>query len=398
MSKIKVIFWEIFLILTINILLLNKNSKILRLFIYLLIVLLFSISFGLGQIEKFLPTSHFHDREQTNMSMGNFITTDHLTTVDISDIDNITITEQITISNNQNSTESVYLWLNQTENQKYNDLIITDEVGNQLNYELVNDTDLLNITLQSELDVDKDTTLFLTYKMITQLGKVEVPRDTSYYVFVYNQFFSYTTNQYTLLIRLPERCFPHGESVPGDSTSVVSGKNVHIIWERNSISPSSSPESFIVYFDEEKSLNPIWGYVVGPLLGLALGCSFMYFWMRRGSSKLKEEIEKIYLTKNQQLLLKLIDENQGKITQQELIMITDFTKSKVSRNLTPLEENGLISKEKWGREYKVYLTKKGSKLSKKIVAEELQQSSKKTQSDFSKEEKTMEKWETNEDK
>ena len=86
MSKIKVIFWEIFLILTINILLLNKNSKILRLFIYLLIVLLFSISFGLGQIEKFLPTSHFHDREQTNMSMGNFITTDHLTTVDISDI------------------------------------------------------------------------------------------------------------------------------------------------------------------------------------------------------------------------------------------------------------------------------------------------------------------------
>ena len=138
--------------------------------------------------------------------------------------------------------------------------------------------------------------------------------------------------------------------------------------------------------------------MVGPLLGLTLGCSFMYFWMRRESAKLTEEMDKIYLTKNQQLLLKVIDEKQGKITQQELIAISNFTKSKVSRNLTPLEENGLISKEKWGREFKVYLTKKGSKLSKKIVAEELQRSSRITQPDFSKEKKTMEMWETNEDK
>ena len=111
--------------------------------------------------------------------------------------------------------------------------------------------------------------------------------------------------------------------------------------------------------------------------------------MRRGSSRLEEEIEKIYLTKNQQLLLKLISEKEGKMTQQDIIRITNFTKSKVSRNLTPLEENGLIAKEKWGREYKVKLTKKGLKVAQKIVAEVLQNSEVLNQPDFSKEEKTM---------
>jgi len=62
------------------------------------------------------------------------------------------------------------------------------------------------------------------------------------------------------------------------------------------------------------------------------------------------------------ILLRTVNENGGKIAQKELCKRTGFTRSKTSRNLISLEEQGFVYKEKWGRNSLIYLTKTGVKV------------------------------------
>ena len=348
-----------------------------------MIILSFSISTEYVQTDTIIPALHTDNNFESVPILGNFTVSKHLTEIDIKSVDYIEILETITIKNYQNDTSYLHIWLNQT----YSSLNITDEDNVPLLYQRVNDTNLLNITLNTQLNSSKDITLKLDYESVTQLDYV--PGDPTYYIFRFNQSFTYFTNDYILTVRLPIGSFLHTDSIPESSILTFSGKRLYIEWEFDDLQRSTY-KSFAIFFDEPLfESKPIWGYIVGPLLGIVAGASIVYLLMKRGSSRLEEEIEKIYLTKNQQLLLKLIHEKQGKITQQEIIQFTNFSKSKVSRNLTPLEENGLIVKEKWGREYKVSMTKKGLKVAQKIVAEELQKSEVLNQPDISKEEDTI---------
>ena len=320
---------------------------------------------------------------EPRLALGNFTISKHTTYVNMYDIDNIIIDEDITIVNNQNDTDFLYIVINQNQS----DLSISDYDNNQLSFEEISETEL-HINLKSNLTQGNHITISLHYKLDIVLDSVSgKPR---YYIFPYTQYFTYFTNQYTLHVKLPSGCFLHYplDCFPDYNSTDTSRNRLFITWEDENLG-SVSFSDYIIFFDEAPKPRNIWGYVVGPLIGLIAGASAVYLWMKRGSTRLEEEIEQIYLTKNQQLLLKLIEEKQGKITQQQLIVITNFSKSKVSRNLTPLEENGLVEKEKWGREYKVSLTKKGLKVAKKIVAEELQNLEKLNQTDISKEEGTM---------
>ena len=54
--------------------------------------------------------------------------------------------------------------------------------------------------------------------------------------------------------------------------------------------------------------------------------------------------------------------NEGKISQKDLCSITGYTKAKVSRNLISLEKQDLITREKWGRNYLIYVSDLGRKV------------------------------------
>jgi len=47
-----------------------------------------------------------------------------------------------------------------------------------------------------------------------------------------------------------------------------------------------------------------------------------------------------------------------------LTVITGYTKNKVSRNLISLEQQQLIIREKWGRNYRIFITETGEKVAK----------------------------------
>ena len=326
------------------------------------------------------------DPDLNSTILGNFIVIDHLTEIGIENVDNIIIEETLTIFNNQNDTNSLYLIFQ----QPYEYLTISDAEGYLLPFEFVNDTDVLDISLRSQLNSSEDIVIKMRYKL--QLTLEFVPANPSYYIFQYEQYFSHLTYQYTTSVRLPIGCFIHDDEniplpvSPVNYTDQLSGKRLYILWDHANLQAESTL-GFTVFFDEPiTESNLLWLYFVGSAIGMILGGLVVYIWMKRGTKQLEAEVEQIYLTKNQEMLLKIIEEKHGKITQQQLIITSKFTKSKVSRNLTPLEENGLIIKEKWGREFKVNLTKKGEKVAEKLVAKRFHNFEKIEQPDFSKEE------------
>jgi|Deesub1362B_J571_1020462.scaffolds.fasta_scaffold05538_4 uncharacterized membrane protein len=71
--------------------------------------------------------------------------------------------------------------------------------------------------------------------------------------------------------------------------------------------------------------------------------------------RLEEKIE--ILKEDEQKIMKLIIENEG-IDQRDIVRITGFSKTKVSKILSELEKRGAIRKEQVGRRNKIYLAKK----------------------------------------
>jgi uncharacterized membrane protein len=98
------------------------------------------------------------------------------------------------------------------------------------------------------------------------------------------------------------------------------------------------------------------------LLGVSAGVAGTLWIVNRRKRKTIRKLGEIFLTDIQRELLQIIVDKGGKITQKELVTITEYSKSKISRNLSPLEENEFITKQKWGNQYRVYITELGRKV------------------------------------
>lgn len=314
----------------------------------------------------------------------------HDTKIHIKNQKEIIVDETLIFENKQiSSFTHLNLWLNQS----YRDLKIEGDMGS-LTYEISNTSSLITIDLLKAFNPNQTTLIYMTYYLDLELTLIE--GKPSYYDFKFLNLISYFTEIYTVEVRLPSNSFVHEKDDivpypywPEDANVQAIGNKIILSWEFKEIEPPFN-QLIMVYFNEAPSGKPlIWLMVVGPLFGLITGAGGVFYFMRMRETKIYSELEKVYITDNQKILLGLINEKDGKTTQKELVEITGFTKSKISRNLTPLEEKGLISREKWGREYKVYITATGKKLIKSLVAEKFPNDFKETQTDISKGEKEM---------
>ncbi len=93
------------------------------------------------------------------------------------------------------------------------------------------------------------------------------------------------------------------------------------------------------------------------IAGIAAGALF-YLWAK--PDEVGEKKDKSYaileraLSDDEALLIEIIRENEG-ITQDSLRFRTGFSKSKVSALLLNLEKKGIITRERLGRTYKVFI-------------------------------------------
>ncbi|MHA1199139.1 MAG: helix-turn-helix transcriptional regulator [Candidatus Heimdallarchaeaceae archaeon] len=306
-------------------------------------------------------TSHIETPTSLSLDPQLFEVEKHSIKIDIQAIDEINIAERYTVKNRLNtSLDSIEIWINQS----MSDLTVTDYNGSLTydNSEISQSSHLLNITFRSDLEGNSSTTFDVWYNLerepIAENGN-------SYYYFEFFATVSYFTLEQIIEVKIPERSFIHEEEgltsyFPLDGFALA-GQRVYLSWTFENLEPLHQTFIF-VRFDKPLRETPIIAIVLGTIGGLVLGACLTILFMRRREKKVVKEISTIYLSDTQKIILNLISENDGKMLQKELCAETGFTKSRVSRNITPLVEQGLLQRDRWGRNYVIKLTDSGRKV------------------------------------
>jgi uncharacterized membrane protein len=128
---------------------------------------------------------------------------------------------------------------------------------------------------------------------------------------------------------------------------------------------------FIVYFGLNSLIFAAFGedstivhylMTISFLGGMVTGISF-FLWSRSSKNIIEPEnllkrnimVLKKALSEDEKLLVDMISESEG-ITQDSIRFKTMFSKSKVSALLSELEKKDILSREKLGRTYKVFIS------------------------------------------
>ena len=298
---------------------------------------------------------YFSDQEHAIMDY-------HEVKIDFINLEEIAVIEELYIRNTLNETQTSCDILLK---QPFVNLIIEDSIG-PLIYETISEdfsTYLIKIHFRNSLDINQTIRISIDYNLDINLP--DITTNHTYYNFMFQKAITYTTLQYQITIRLPKNSFIHADDTipysyyPDTAFVDHSGERTLLIWNFEDLQPLSDNLVFVLFDEPFSGTTPIWIPVVSPLAGLIGGAIAVFWWMRRREKKSVKKLGEIFLNEDQKVLLKLIQEAEGSITQKEFLKLTGHTKSKISRNLIPLEKQGLIRKTKWGREYKVYITKAG---------------------------------------
>ena len=306
---------------------------------------------------------------QINSNINNYQTENnqivikyHEIRIDVQGPDSISIVEDIFFENNQNDSINAFEFcFNQTS---YSNLAINVDFT-VVDYYNVTAEGLITLILLSNISANQTCSFGLSYDLDFRLPYVS---EEAYYFLPFDSFINHFTEKHIVSIRLPKYYilheFEHGASsyIPEDAGTEFTGGRFYLTWELTDLEPNTNLP-FVVYFDEPFSRPiPIWVIALILVAGLIGGALSVFWFMRRREKKAKKAIGDIYLTDDQNLILQLVHQNDGRIAQKELLALTNFSKAKLSRIVSSLEELGFITKEKWGREFRVYITKNGRKV------------------------------------
>jgi len=293
----------------------------------------------------------------------------HVASVDIFTVNSVYMSESFVIENSDTiPISSINLWLNHS----ISTLVIEDAEGSLIYnwYPITNTSNLVEVNFRSDVGPNETSSFVIKYNIIIPLALTE--SDPSFYYFEFYSTISHFTLSHTFSIILPERSFIHDSDgslspfYPVNATQILIKNRIIVSWMFTNLSSSSNP-FFLVRFDEPIILEPESSFltssyslfIFGVIAGISLGIASTTWLIRYREKKAIQKLGRVLLNENQKALIKIIYDKKGKISQRDLCEITGYSKSKISRNLVPLEERGLIKRERWGRTYVVYLTDDG---------------------------------------
>ncbi|MCK4896812.1 MAG: winged helix-turn-helix transcriptional regulator [Candidatus Heimdallarchaeota archaeon] len=293
----------------------------------------------------------------------------HIASVDIFTVNSVSMSESFVIENlNALPISSIDLWFNHS----ISTLVIEDAEGSLIYnwYPITNTSNLVEVSFRYDVEQNETSSFVVKYDIITPLVLTE--SDPSFYYFEFYSSISHFTLSHTFSIILPERSFIHETDgglspfYPLNATQILIKNRIIVSWMFTNLSSSSNP-FFLVRFDEPIILEPESSFltssyslfIFGVIAGIFLGVASTTWLIRYREKKAIQKLGRVLLNENQKALIKIIYDKKGKISQRDLCEITGYSKSKISRNLVPLEERGLIKRERWGRTYVVFLTDDG---------------------------------------
>lgn len=323
------------------------------------------ISVGLLLFPSNFTTYGYSNLEKYNLeinSESDFIIKKHEVWINLKSLEENYIEEKFDINNPNNITiSSINLWFNlYVENMTIND----GEVD--LHFEIVEvEGSHNNVTVYFRNDMQFNSNLTLyAYYSFSESPFHEMGKD--YYLFQFKSSIIYFTEKYTLSATLPYGFIIHYERdlepiIPPSNTELLRDR-IFLEWVFSDIEPVQD-QVISVFIDLIDKSSPIWAFIVGPVLGILTGIIGSFLYMRRRQRRTMKRLGDVFLTDTQKELVNIILNNDGRILQKELYEKTGYSKSNISRTLIPLEEKGFIKKEKKGRNYIIYLTEKGYKVS-----------------------------------
>lgn len=303
----------------------------------------------------------------------NILSTVHSISIDIQDGDTIQVQEVFVVKNIASENISqINFWLNYS----IFTLVIKDAEGILLFdwTPISNTTHFISVHLREPLRPNEKTFFVCEYTLSNVIPLVSNSEELSYYSFEFSPSNSFQTEELSISVTLPSRSFLHEEEeikalFPENAEQSLSDNRIVVFWQFFNVS-AYDDLLILIRFDpplvEEAQEGPFSSFfnifIFGFAIGLFLGVSGTFWLIKYKERQAKREIGLSLLNDNQLELIKLIYEHGGKISQRDLCDLTGFSKSKISRNLVPLEERGLITREKWGRTYVVYLTETGEQV------------------------------------
>ncbi len=193
-----------------------------------------------------------------------------------------------------------------------------------------------------------DYTVTITYTGdFTELSGDRRTLDYTHSVFV-------PTGSVTTRIVLPEGfglLQGDGAVQPSGAEVGSEGRRIFLEWERNDTG-LGEVIAYQVRYEELAVFERIALERLTVLLALAviaLSGAVFYIWRRRGGGE--KTIASIFplLKEDEQDVLQYIIDHEGEVEQRDIVMDLDYSKAKVSRLVSDLEERNLVEKEKQGR-------------------------------------------------
>ncbi len=172
----------------------------------------------------------------------------------------------------------------------------------------------------------------------------------------------------TLTKPIKDETLQGGSAYPIPSKLYSDGLSLILEWERYNFKVNDEI-SILVIFNQGKDLLPI---IILSVVILILVIGFVLFIYKQKKPKIKkikrlketktikEEKEPSilkHLKENEQQIIRILSMREGQCEQGTLRVLTDFSKAKLSRILSELEERKIIIKEKRGKKNLVFLKK-----------------------------------------
>ena len=327
----------------------------------LIITLFFSILILVTPINEHKSVCKNHSiKKALDLSESEVVVNSHEIRIDAKSVENINVTEDFTFTNLKNSSiTAICFWINHS----CSNIIVKDVSGNLVFNDNVEEFFCHNVSINLgyTLPSNHSSSLSITYYLdSSQISFV----NKDYYQFEFYSSITYPTEFHRLSIKLPERCYLYEGNLtsvyPSDCHTTVVGQRLLVSWNDFDLIAFSNPFFFIRFIPPP--ISTFWALILGPILGFSLGLGIAFWLMRRKDRKTMKQIGTFFLNESQKTMLRTLIKNEGKLAQSELCKKTGFSRSKISRNLVSLEEQGLISKERWGRNALIRLTKSGEKV------------------------------------
>ena len=269
--------------------------------------------------------------------------------------------EEVTIAifNNQNTTISEFRY---PFSGKLRDVEVSGRGEEELNFSVEARGERSYIITQLPKPLRYGDTYEITYRYT--LEDIVERHEKIYILSVSHSLFANVKN-FEFTVALPPGYGVVDNRVSPESEPTSDGRRVILRWELHEPIPPELKDFRVIVIYENLFQTRDYIYIA-LLITAALIIAFLsYKYLRaRGVSlrllldrkkRLEEKIE--ILKEDEQKIMKLIIENEG-IDQRDIVRITGFSKTKVSKILSELEKRGVIRKEQVGRRNKIYLAKK----------------------------------------